>query len=122
MEAHARTLSGINVLAGIWLIIAPFILNYTSTGNKWQEVVFGIIIGILGIIRLGAPHLSWPSWINLLIGIWIIIAPWTISNTTTSARWNEVIVGIIVALLAWSSGAITITDNRHGTKHPQAHA
>lgn len=120
MEDQARTLSGINVLAGIWLIIAPFILQYNSTGNKWQEIIFGIIIAILGLVRLAAPNVSWPSWINLLIGIWMIIAPWTISNTTIGARWNEVVVGIIVAGLAWTSGAITL--NSHHGQQPQSHA
>lgn len=120
MESEARTLSGINVLAGIWLIIAPFILHYNSAGNKWQEIIFGIIVAILGLVRFVAPHISWPSWINLLIGLWMIISPWTIANTTTSARWNEVIVGIIVAVLAWTSGAITV--NTHHGEQPQPHA
>lgn len=119
MENEARTLSGINVLAGIWLIVAPFVLNYASSGNKWQEVIFGAIIAILGLVRMAAPSVAWPSWANLLAGIWLIIAPWTISGTTTSARWNEVIVGIIVAALAWGSGAITANAHHH---EPHVHA
>lgn len=121
MDNEARTLSGLNILAGIWLIIAPFVLNYASSGNKWQEVVFGAIIAILGVIRLAASNVAWPSWINLLAGIWIIIAPWAISNTTTAARWNEVIIGIMVAVLAWGSGAITVKSHHHGGQQPQAH-
>ncbi len=118
MDDSTRTLSGINVLAGFWLIIAPFVLNYASSGNKWQEVMCGAIIAILGIIRLAAPNVAWPSWINLLIGIWIIIATWAISGTTTAARWNEVIVGVVVAVLAWASGAITVNTHHH---EPHAH-
>lgn len=118
MENQARTLSGLNVIAGIWLIIAPFILNYNATGNVWQEVVFGIIVGILGLVRLGAPNVVWPSWLNLIIGLWLIVAPWVIPSTTIAARWNEVVVGIIVAILAFSSGAISLQS---GEREHAAH-
>ncbi len=112
MEDQTRTLSGINVLAGIWLIIAPFILSYNSSGNKWQEFIFGVIVTVLGIVRMAAPKISWPSWINMLVGIWLIIAPWAIAATTAAARWNEVVMGIIVAALAYNSATIT-THNMH---------
>lgn len=115
MEGQAKSLSTLNVLAGAWLVIAPFILSYTSAGNKWQEVIFGIIVGVLGIIRLTTADITWPSWINALIGLWLILAPWVIPNTATAARWNEVIFGIIVAILAYSSGTLTIT-NSHRTQ------
>lgn len=118
MEGQARTLSGLNVLAGIWLIISPFVLHYSSTGNVWQEVIFGIVVGILGIVRLAAPNVSWPSWINLIIGLWMIIAPWTMA-TTNAAKWSEVITGIIIAALAYSSGLITVES--HTTHHHPAH-
>jgi len=118
MESQARTLSGLNVLAGIWLIISPFVLHYNSSGNVWQEVIFGIIVALLGIARMAAPSVTWPSWINLAIGLWMIVAPWTMA-TTTAARWSEVITGIIIAILAYSSAALTV--QRHTTTHHPAH-
>jgi len=112
MEDQARTLSGISVAAGLWLIIAPFILHYNSSGNMWQEIIFGSIVAIFSLIHLRTPRLSWPSWMNLLIGIWVIISSWVISGTTSGARWNQVIVGIIIAILAWTSGAVTSSSHR----------
>lgn len=117
MEDSARTLSGINIIAGIWLIIAPFVMHYHATGNIWQEVVFGAVIAVLGLARLFAPNVSWPSWANSIIGVWLIIAPWVIPATSVSARWNEVVTGIIVAVLAWSSAGITV--NNHHQTHAQ---
>lgn len=37
-------LSGLNVLAGIWLIIAPWVLVYGARDPKWNDVVFGAIV------------------------------------------------------------------------------
>ena len=114
MESQVRSLSGINILAGIWLIISPFILGYNSTGNSTQQIIFGAIVLILGIVRMALPNATWPSWVNFIIGLWIIIAPWTMA-TVTAARWNEVITGIVVALFAYSSGAVTANIHRHHT-------
>jgi hypothetical protein len=33
--------SGLNVLAGIWLIIAPFVLGYDDGDPYWNDIVFG---------------------------------------------------------------------------------
>ena len=107
MENQIRTLSGINILAGLWLVVAPFILSYASQGNIWQEVLFGAIVIVLGLTRLGMPENTWPSWTNFVVGLWLIIAPWVISGTTTAAKWNEAIVGIIIAILAYTSAETT---------------
>jgi uncharacterized membrane protein HdeD (DUF308 family) len=35
-------------LAGIWLIVAPFILNYTDTTNAlWNDIITGVLFVIL---------------------------------------------------------------------------
>lgn len=40
-------------------------------------------------------------WIFVLAGIWLIIAPFVLDySQTTSALWNDIIVGIIVAIVA----------------------
>lgn len=101
--ANARSVAGINFILGIWLIISPWIFNYTSGGAKWNQFAFGIAVAVLAGIRYLAPSQVWTSWINVLIGIWMIIAPFIISYQRTAAYWNEVLVGIAVALLALSN-------------------
>lgn len=54
-------LSGINVLAGIWLIISPWVLGLSSNRvATWDLVILGIIVGVLAAIRffsgLSAPR------------------------------------------------------------------
>jgi hypothetical protein len=46
------------------------------------------------------------SWINALIGAWLIVAAFTIDHSTTGSR-NDLIVGAIVLGLALSSGKAT---------------
>lgn len=38
------------VLAGIWLIIAPFVLGYSETSaSLWNDIILGIVIAVVGI-------------------------------------------------------------------------
>src|SRR5690242_3182825 len=45
--------SGLNVLAGVWLIIAPWVLGYEAGDPKWNDVVFGAIVVVLALVRAG---------------------------------------------------------------------
>jgi hypothetical protein len=45
-------LSGINALAGIWMIISPWVLGFSGDGRPtWSAVIIGIIVLVLGAIR-----------------------------------------------------------------------
>ncbi|HEX5429972.1 MAG TPA: SPW repeat protein [Patescibacteria group bacterium] len=110
-RATTNTASTINLLAGIWLIISPFILNYSGLGvSATNSVILGIIIGILAIIRMSTPNSAWASWINFLLGLWMIIAPFSLGHGAVSAVvTNSVILGIIVAVFGLTSA---LTSNR----------
>jgi hypothetical protein len=106
---QAMTASGLNVLAAIWLIVAPYVLNYAHTSAASNDITIGIIVGILALIRLVTPTTSgWLSWINVIFGLWLIISPFFLGYVNTASLWNDIILGIIVAALAaWSSSAAT---------------
>jgi hypothetical protein len=99
------SLSGLNVIAGIWLIVAPWVLNYRAGDPKWNDVVFGAAIAILALTRVGgALRESWISVVNALIGVWLFVAAFTIDASRT-AGWNDVILGVIVFVLALASAS-----------------
>jgi hypothetical protein len=41
----------VNILLGIWVIISPFVLGIHSPKGIWNNVIVGIVVGILAIIR-----------------------------------------------------------------------
>ena len=50
-------------------------------------------------MRQNGPHL--PDWINLILGLLLVISPWLFGFVaTTSAMWNAVILGVIIAALS----------------------
>ena len=100
-----RWSSWVNILLGIWVLISPFILTFALPRAIWNNLVTGIVVGILAIIRLSVPNQAGWSWINALLGIWLIISPFVLGFTHGSVLWNNVILGIIVAALALSNTA-----------------
>lgn len=119
MQDQVRTLSGLNVLAGGWLIISPFLLNYSIDGNVWQQVIFGVAVAAFGLVRLAAPSQAWASWVNAAIGIWMVIAPWAIAGTSLAAKWNQVIAGLVIAGLALASAASTEAERSEQVRSPR---
>ena len=108
--SQVRVASGLNFLAGIWIIISAWVYGaiYTS-GSAWNSIIVGIVVAVLAAIRFFAPRSAVGlSWINALLGIWIIISPWVFgyASTNTARMWNSVIFGIIVLILGvWSAAA-----------------
>ncbi len=48
----------------------------------------------------------WQNWLNVILGVWLILSPWIFGYVGKSgALWNSVIVGILVAVLAYGSNA-----------------
>lgn len=101
------TLSGLNVIAGAWLIIAPWVLGYSGRDPRWNDVVFGAIVAAFAAIRMGGAFRdAWLSAINAAIGVWLFVAAFTIDVSSTAAT-NDIIVGVIVFLLAIASASAT---------------
>lgn len=111
-----RSLAGLNFLFGIWLIISPYILGYQTSQAKWQSVVAGILVAILAAVRYFSPTQVWASWVNAVIGLWMIIAPFATDYQATSSYWNQVIFGILILLVSLGNASMrTAYDSTHGT-------
>jgi hypothetical protein len=102
-RADVAVASGLNVLAGVWLIIAPFVLGYRSGDPYWNDIVFGAIVAVVALVRIsGAYRASELSWANAIIGAWLFVSAFWL-DATGRASWNDVIMGIIVFVLAIAS-------------------
>ena len=102
----SRPASALNVLAGIWLIISPWVLGFTDLRVPlWDTLLVGIAVLVLAAIRLGTSGTTGLSWVNLLLGICLIISPFVLSFTTaTAAMSNAIVLGILVGIFSlWAA-------------------
>lgn len=102
-QARVRWASGLDILAGIWLILAPYILGYDYSRATTNDIVVGIVVLVLAAVReVGDNYrVSWPSWINTLLGVWLILSPFILAYPSGSpATMNDIVLGIVVGVLS----------------------
>ena len=48
------------------------------------------------------------NWINAVLGLWLIIAPFVLSySSAAAAMWNDIIIGLVALVLgAWAALAV----------------
>jgi len=92
------------LVLGIWLFLSPFILGYPDYGSTMavNSFVFGIIVAVLAIAALSRPQM-WEEWVNLVLGLWLIVAPFALGfRAETGATTNHIVVGLLIAIDAVS--------------------
>jgi hypothetical protein len=102
-EANMRWASWASFVFGLWLIVSPFALRYSSVGAAMpNDVVFGILIAAFSLwtaATFEAPPI--PSWLVVVFGAWVFIAGLVLHNSgqATLAIANQLITGAIVFVL-----------------------
>lgn len=113
--AQARTASGVNILLGFWLIVSPWVFDYSGKSAALSTVTVGVLIALLAAIRVASLHDSAGlSGLNLLLAFWTVVSPWAYQYAANpGARSNSLIVGTLVAVLAIWSAVATDAGHRH---------
>jgi hypothetical protein len=98
-----------NFVLGVWLIFAPFTLLYAKVQTAmYEDVLLGLVIGSLALSRAVGPEteaMTQVSWYVATAGLWVLIAPFVLGYAgTTAAVFNDVSVGLVVAILAFWRG------------------
>lgn len=100
---RARFASIGNVLTGLWMIAAPFVLNFEqNNAAQWNHIIVGLAVAAMAGIRASDPdHREGISWVNVALGVWMIAAPFILDYAAIEqAQMNSIIVGAIVLALA----------------------
>lgn len=121
VRSTVKGVSGTNIAAGLWLIAAPFVLAYTGvTAALWNAILVGLAVLILAWVRVANPlQYEASSWTNVVLGIWLLIAPFALGySATTAAMTNDIIVGLIVAALGTWSALASRDYHPTGTGQP----
>ncbi|MDA8363590.1 MAG: SPW repeat protein [Gammaproteobacteria bacterium] len=104
-----------NVVLGIWLIVAPLVGVGASTGlAAGNSYVAGVVVVILAVAASRRPYL-WEEWLNLLVGVWLILAPFALRFTAqTGPTWNQIIVGLLIVVDAgWAATRMQHAPHGH---------
>ncbi len=107
----------IDMVLGLWLAASPWILDFADSdpGATRNALIVGIVIAVLSALTFLAYHIV-EEWIDVVLGIWLIVAPWALSATgNMTVVADFLIVGGVVLVLSgyeiWGAG--------HGRPHPE---
>ncbi len=88
----------VTLIMGLWLFVSPFVLHYylDETYAAPNAFVYGLALTAISGIALIKPE-AWEEWVNLLIGLWLIAAPFVLGfEISIVATWNHLILGVLV--------------------------
>lgn len=98
--------SAVSAVAGVWIAFSPWLFHYADNlPALWSSILAGMVVTVLALARFLRPKGSAGlSWINLAIALWVIATPWIFDfAANVVAAWDKVVVGLILAVFAWSS-------------------
>lgn len=105
----AKSLSWLVAVAGLWEIVSPYILAYsTTTVAMWNAYIAGVVLIILAVWAALSEQTRLDrnlEWINAVVGVWLILSPFALNySAVVAALWNNIIVGVVVIVLAaWAA-------------------
>lgn len=102
----------VNAMLGLWLVVSPWVLDYTGTRLMtvgmpnvavWTALVFGVAAVVLSFMDIYA-HKVWEMALDVVVGLGLMLAPWVLGFAAqTVPATNDMLVGLVLAAVAiWS--------------------
>ncbi|WP_181320022.1 SPW repeat domain-containing protein [Saccharothrix carnea] len=96
--------------AGVWLVLAPSVLEYPDGGAVINDGVVGAVVAIVAITGAAVPRAaSWSSGTTALLGVWEVASPFVLGHGSgSSVVANQVVVGLVVVVLSLAGVAVSV--------------
>ncbi len=99
MKARARWTVWITLSLGVYLFFAPGIWAVDGEAvSSLNSRTVGVCMVSVTMWTLGIPRLKGPEWIKVVLGCWLLIAPFALGYGGT-AGWNARVVGALTLAL-----------------------
>src|SRR5215212_7578076 len=110
----------VNAILAVWLFISPWILQFGSDATgaagdaasggaagaahtaAWNAWALGVIVFLVAISAISRMDF-WQEYVNVVLSIWIFIAPWVLGFAMLSgAASDHWVVGVLIFLFSIS--------------------
>jgi hypothetical protein len=96
---NAKLCDVANLILGAILFFAPWLFAFDAGKMSQNAHISGIVIVVLAVAALSA-FAVWEEWLNLIVGLWVLVSPWVLGFQGTTAMTVHVVIGVLVAILA----------------------
>ena len=87
-----------SLLVGVWLVLSPFALGFAGA-EVWITIALGLCVILFAVEGFVIPSYL-EEWGEVLLGLALVVAPWTVGYESVSATVNSMVSGILVILFA----------------------
>jgi SPW repeat-containing protein len=110
--SRAKLCDVVNLFLGTILFFSPWLFSLSAGAPRQIASIIGLFIAVLSIAALAA-FAVWEEWLNLIAGLWLIVAPWLLDFEDSNAVMVDVMIGIVVVVLATFEICLAL-DRRQG--------
>jgi len=106
------------IVAGLVVCASPWLIEgAASQPAVLNAIAVGIVIAAVAAMQLSALQ-RWEEWVQLVLGLWLIVAPWTLGYSHFGAlTMTHVVLGAVVAVLGayelWQDWSLSDQDLVH---------
>ncbi len=96
----------VNVGLGVYMMVSPWYIEGLGVPQQ-PEIVYncliaGALIAAFSLWAAVRKQQRWTEWVVVFMGLWLVIAPGTLSYRSGTMTWNNVVDGLaIAAFAAW---------------------
>ena len=87
-----------SLLLGVWLVVSPFVLGFAGAAT-WVTIVLGLFVILFAVEGFVIPSYL-AEWGELLIGLALLVVPWTVGYEPELATVSSMVSGAMVILFA----------------------
>ena len=94
----------VSIGLGAWLMLTPALLGSSASTAHSDHVVGALIITVaaIALADVGRPV----RFVNVLLGVWVVLSPWLLTGATVASAWNDPIVGSLLIVASLRRGPI----------------
>lgn len=94
----------LSALIGVWILFANYVLNFQGILAKNGDVCGALIIAFSVIAW--AEVVRPVRFLNVIIAVWLALAPWLLPGATAILLWNNSILALLLILLSLPKGKV----------------
>jgi hypothetical protein len=107
------------VTFGLFLFMSPWLFAYASEGARIDLWASGAAIAAMSVAAIIA-FSDWEEWLNLSLGFWLMVSPWALGFTHTTAMHISMALGAMVAFIAALELWLVNYEPEYGSRQPKA--
>jgi formate hydrogenlyase subunit 4 len=101
----------INAILGFWLFLSAFLWPH-ALQQRYNAWIVGALVVTLALAGLSGHR--WARALNALLGGWLIVTTLLWPRTTMLTYWNQMLVGLAVAMFAFAPSLSALRRRTEG--------